>query len=98
MANKKERNYWDKEPEKLISVNDASKKLGISKSTIARWCRNGTIRGAYRLNTGVRSAWLIPESEFETEEMNAHIITARTMQMAQAPYQRRGRRSGEPSE
>jgi excisionase family DNA binding protein len=47
--------------EKLITVQEAADNLRVSRSTIWRWCRDGTFSSAFKIGRN----WRIYQSEVE---------------------------------
>jgi excisionase family DNA binding protein len=52
-----------KTPEKFLSTQEAADLVGLTRHTIARYCRSGRIR-AVAINTGPRPIYRIRESDF----------------------------------
>jgi len=48
--------------EKTVTAKEAAVRLGLSKETVVRWCRAGTMPGAYVLYGRRQLGWRIPES------------------------------------
>lgn len=48
--------------DKLLSARGAGKILGVSGATVATWCREGRVPGAFMLD---ESRWAIPESSLD---------------------------------
>ena len=61
-AQKKQETTPETESEKLISVMEASEKLKLDRTSIARLCRQGYIKGA----TKIGKHWVIPEEAVKT--------------------------------
>ena len=46
---------------KIITVQEAAERLRVSRSTIWRWCRNGTLSSAFKIGR----TWRIYQAEVE---------------------------------
>lgn len=60
--------------EKLLTVQEAAASLRVSRSTVWRWCRDGTLSSAFKIGRN----WRIHRSELERilgQEFNDHSQT-----------------------
>jgi excisionase family DNA binding protein len=60
-----------------VTVAQAAHIYGIGRSTVNKWCHDGTLRSARRIGESARGAWLIELSEFETPYIRERIDLAK---------------------
>ena len=51
--------------EKYLTVREFAERHNVGKSTVALWCKNGTLKGAFQEETPFGVVWYIPESASE---------------------------------
>lgn len=54
--------------DKLLTVKEAAKKLGLAPVTVRKWCKKGTVFPNASLRRYGVMVWLIPESDLEGVE------------------------------
>lgn len=47
--------------EKRLTIREFAERHNVGKSTVALWCNNGTLNGAYQEETPFGNVWYIPE-------------------------------------
>ncbi len=52
--------------ERLLSVPEVAERLGVSRATVHRWCREGRFRRAQYVGESPRGIWVIPEGDVES--------------------------------
>ena len=62
---------------KLITVAEAARQLRVSRSTVWRWCRDGTITSAFKIGR----TWRIHQREIE-EIISQNLLQDETPQAA----------------
>ena len=50
------------------SSSDVAKNLGFNRATVAKWCRNGEIKGAKKIRRNSITAWVVPPKEEERQK------------------------------
>ena len=48
-----------------LTVDEVAERVGVSRRTVARWCEQGRIPGAYKVGTHRRGVWVIPAQSVE---------------------------------
>jgi len=55
--------------EKLLSIKEAAKRLGVNERTVRRWIEAGQIRAVKKQGRGGRKGvYFIPEAELESQK------------------------------
>lgn len=50
---------------KDLTTREAGERLGVSRQTVGRWCRDGLLPGAHEEDTGRGLVWRIPPAALE---------------------------------
>jgi predicted site-specific integrase-resolvase len=62
---------------KLYSAKAAAQRLGVGKTTVNRWLREGYFPNAYQLNPDIpTSPYRIPEEDIEAIERKRHPVAS----------------------
>jgi transcriptional regulator with XRE-family HTH domain len=61
-----------------LRLKEIADRTGLSRTVLARWCRDRVFRTASKLSTEiVRSEWLVEEEEIESARIQERIQAAR---------------------
>jgi len=60
-----------------LRLKEVADRTGLSRTVLARWCRDGVFRTASKLSSEVvRSEWLVDEDELESARIQERIWAA----------------------
>ncbi len=48
-----------------LTAAEVAERYGVNARTVARWCAQGRLPGAYKVGEGFRGIWVIPASALE---------------------------------